>query len=118
MSGSKTVGNFVVSDTKNGIIISDKNQHWKLTFSIGTAYYSAIKHHLENADEESMNVIFSSMLYATAFAATDLGMIEAITNYYNKKNNIKPVEVTEESEKEDIEIVKQNLKDEEKRSKD
>lgn len=116
MSGSRTIGNFIVSETKDAIIVSDKMQQWKLHLAIGTEYHAAMEHHLKNADIDQLEVVFNTMRYATAFAIVDFGMLTAIQDYYIKKTKATSDVVSEEEDAANLEAVKetQKLKDEKK----
>lgn len=108
MSGSKKIGNYIVSDTKNGIIINDKNGDWQVKFATGTQYYLAINHYMKNGSEEELGVVFNVMFYATATCVTDFGLVNVILNYFNEKTH--PEESTVLDDEKDLKIVKENQK--------
>lgn len=114
MSGSKAIGNFIISDTKTGVIINDKNSQWKLQFSLGTSYHAAIQHYLRENSEEELNLLITTMFYATAFAVTDISLVKLIVDHYEGKVNKDLEPITKDSEEADLKVVKQNmeLKDE------
>lgn len=106
MSGSQKIGNYVVSDVKNGIIINDVNGDWQVKFSSNTQYYLAVKHYLKNNSHEELEVVFNVMFYATSTCITDMKLTEVVLNYFNETMSSEKVS-SDENEK-DLEIVKEN----------
>lgn len=99
---------FIISDTKNGIEINDRNYLFSIKYSIGTAPHGMLKYLIEQATPEELEEILSILYYAVAGVPTDINLAFKIRDYYLEKLKIQsPVPDDKKQEEIDIEAVKQ-----------
>lgn len=116
MSGSKTVGQFIVSDTKNGIIVSTKAGDWQVKYSQSSSYGAALKNHIENADTNMLQMVLQIIYIASNACITDASLGSKVIDHMKSNLNQETRHLDADGDAKDMEIVKQNqkLKDGEK----
>ena len=103
-----TTTNFVITEIKDGeLVVNTKTYDWKVSLAPGTSHHLIMKHYVENNTLEEVNQILNLVYATTTTMLTDMKLTNTVLKYFKAIEETELIEVTEDSEKEDIKIVKE-----------
>ena len=89
MSGSKIIGSFIISDTKDNVIISTKSGDWQVRYNPLSKCGTTVKFHLDNNNFDALKLMLTAMYTSCNFCAVDVDFVEMVFQYTKKKNEFK-----------------------------
>lgn len=110
---------FVITYAKSGsLIINTKLFDWKVELAPHTTHCQIMDHYIKNNTLDEVNQILQMVYVTTTAMLTDMNLVQIFSNYFGAIQDTEAIEVSEESEKEDLKIVKQMTNEEKKDSKE
>lgn len=111
---TKRVLNFIITTKKDGnLVLNTKNYDWKLELGATSHACQILKYHLDHSTDEEVDELLTRVYYTSTTMLGDIEFAQHIGTWFEKKleeASESPTEVTEESEKENLKIVKDDIK--------